>query len=209
MIASGKIQFITDPRDDCDPLEQVEMVCSAGIRWVQMRLKDYSRAEKCRLGTEMAAVCRRHGAVFIVNDDVDIAVETGADGVHLGLEDEEPEEARKVLGSSALIGGTCNTMADIRLRAMQGVDYIGLGPYRFTTTKKKLSPVLGLQGYEEILRQCSEERIDLPIVAIGGIRTEDINPLQTAGVFGIAISSLILDAADPRQRIREIQEKMA
>lgn len=204
----GRIQFITDPRPGFGPGEQIEMACACGIDWVQLRMKNFDIGEKLRLGEQSVTIARERGALFIVNDDVDLAYQLGADGIHLGLDDEDPDEARKILGDEAVIGGTCNTIADIRLRNRQGVDYIGLGPFRFTSTKKKLSPLLGLEGIGQIIRQCREEDINIPIVAIGGIRVKDIEPLRMMGVYGVALSSLIVNADDMGKRIREIQEKI-
>lgn len=207
MIA-GKIQFITDPRPDSSLAEQAEVVCRAGIDWLQFRFKDAERDEKLSVGKEVAAICRSFKATFMVNDDIELAAELGADGVHLGLDDGEPQRARDLLGSSAIIGGTCNTFADIELRHKQGVDYIGLGPYRFTSTKKNLSPTLGLEGYRTIIQECRQRGITTPIVAIGGIAVEDIAPLISSGVHGVAISSLILDAENPRSRIAAIRQQV-
>lgn len=208
MSNKGKVQFITDPRPGFGPAEQVEMVCAYGVDWVQLRMKNASRDEKMEHGRKAAEIAGESGAVFIVNDDVDLAHQLSADGIHLGLADEDPIVARKFLGEEAIIGGTCNSMDDIRLRKRQGVDYIGLGPYRYTSTKKKLSPILGLQGMIEIMQQWFEEQIDIPIVAIGGIRIEDIKQLRKTGVHGIALSSLIVNANDMEAQIRKIQEKM-
>ena len=204
----GRIQFITDPRPGFGAEEQIEMACKNGIDWVQLRLKNFDTNEKLRVGKRSAEIARKRGALFIVNDDIELALQLGADGVHLGLNDEDPAVAREILGEGAIIGGTCNTIADIRLRKHQGIDYIGLGPYRYTSTKKRLSPLLGLQGVGQIMQQCRKEKIDIPIVAIGGIRIEDIEPLRKTGLHGIALSSLIVDAGDMETRIREIQEKV-
>lgn len=106
-------------------------------------MKKNSKAEILQTGRLIKEICQYYNALFIVNDQVEIARQLDADGVHLGLEDMNPEEARKILGPDKIIGATCNTMEDIRLRAIQKVDYIGLGPFRYTTTKQKLSPVGG------------------------------------------------------------------
>ncbi len=204
----GRVQFITDPRPGFGPVEQIEMACAGGIDWVQLRLKNFGKLEQRRIGEQSVKIAKKWGALFIVNDDVELARQLEADGVHLGLDDDEPTLARKILGDGAIIGGTCNNIADIRLRKHQGVDYIGLGPYRFTSTKKKLSPLLGLQGIERIMQQCRDEKINIPIVAIGGIQVKDIEPLRRAGVYGVALSSLIVGADDMKIRIKEIQEKI-
>lgn len=204
----GRVQFITDPRPGFGAKEQIEMACACGIDWVQLRMKNFDRNEKLRVGEQSIKLTRRSGALFIVNDDVELARQLGADGIHLGLDDEDPTKARKSLGDAVIIGGTCNNIDDIRLRKQQGVDYIGLGPYRFTGTKKKLRPLLGLEGIQRILQQCKDEKIEIPIVAIGGIRVKDIEHLWKTGIHGIALSSLIVDADDMGTRIREIQEKI-
>ena len=107
------------------------------------------------------------------------------------------DEARKILGNGKIIGGTANTIEDIVRLHKQGADYIGCGPFRFTTTKKKLSPVLGLEGYKSIVQNMRDKGIDLPIVAIGGITVADIPAIMATGVTGIALSGAILGAADP------------
>ena len=105
-------------------------------------MKGASLAEMLCEGRKVKEICRRHRALFIINDRVDVARLLEADGVHLGKEDMDPWEARRILGPGKIVGATCNTWDDILLRQKQQVDYIGLGPYAFTTTKEKLSPVL-------------------------------------------------------------------
>jgi thiamine-phosphate pyrophosphorylase len=117
-----------------------------------------------------------------------------ATGVHLGKTDMPPAEARRILGDGFIIGGTANTFEDIRRLTDEGVDYIGLGPFRFTATKKNLSPILGLEGYKDILSRCRAAGIALPVLAIGGITVDDIPALMQTGVSGIAVSSAIRQA---------------
>lgn len=135
-----------------------------------------------------------------------VAVEVGAKGVHLGKNDMAPAQARNMMGRGFVIGGTANTFEDIVRLNDQRVDYIGLGPFRFTETKKNLSPILGLEGYERIIAQCREAGIDLPVVAIGGITADDIPAILNTGVSAIALSSTILGAADPVAETRKIIE---
>jgi thiamine-phosphate pyrophosphorylase len=117
--------------------------------------------------------------------------------VHLGKQDMAPAEARALLGPQFIIGGTANTFAAIEGLVAAGVDYIGLGPLRFTTTKEKLSPILGLAGYADILGQCRAAGFTTPIVAIGGVALADIPALLATGLHGVAVSGAIGNAADP------------
>ncbi|MDR1739387.1 MAG: thiamine phosphate synthase, partial [Bacteroidales bacterium] len=103
-----------------------------------------------------------------------------------------------------ITGGTANTFSDIEKHYADGANYVGVGPFRFTETKKNLSPVLGLQGYEDIVLQCNKAGIDIPIFAIGGIRIEDIPTLMRTGIYGIAISSLILDSNNPVETAKNL-----
>ena len=192
------LQYITDYKEGVSIPEQVDAVCRGGCRWVQLRMKEATREEFIRTGHAVKEICRRHGALFIVNDKVDIALELDADGVHLGKKDMNPLEARKILGYSKIIGGTCNTFEDVVDRFRQQIDYIGLGPFTYTSTKKRLSPVLGLKGYRGIMDACREQGIRLPVHAIGGIREDDILPLLSTGVTGVALSSLIKNSDDIR-----------
>jgi thiamine-phosphate pyrophosphorylase len=122
--------------------------------------------------------------------------------------DMPPREARKILGDSFIIGGTANTFEDILHLKAEGVDYIGLGPFRFTSTKKNLSPVLGLSGYLQIMGQCRAHRINLPVFAIGGITPSDIPDIMSAGVSGVALSSTILQAKKPVEEAAKIVEAL-
>ena len=117
-----------------------------------------------------------------------------SDGVHLGLNDESVSEARLILGDHKIIGGTANTLSDVLQRIGESCDYIGLGPLRFTATKEKLSPVLGFEGYQNIIESLQKESIAIPkIYAIGGVRLEDIKLLQRAGIYGAAVSGQITE----------------
>ena len=147
-------------------------------------------------------------ATFIIDDRVELVKELHADGVHLGKNDMSIGEARKILGDDYIIGGTANTFEDVKALAAAGADYIGCGPFRFTTTKEKLSPVLGLEGYRQIVNEMKVHHINIPIVAIGGITKEDIPEIMKTGVTGIAISGSILNAQDPTNETHDIVQLM-
>lgn len=201
-----RLQFITHPDENRSMAEEALEVLRGGCRWVQLRHKDADMQQLAKEGEECSRLCHEAGATFIIDDHVELVNLTGADGVHLGKNDMPVAEARAILGPAKIIGATANTFADIREAARQGADYIGLGPFRFTQTKKNLSPVLGTEGYRTILARCREEGINLPVVAIGGITDDDIPAIMSTGAEGIALSSSILQAADP-QRQTEITLK--
>jgi thiamine-phosphate pyrophosphorylase len=174
-----------------------ELACQGGVRWVQLRVKNQPPAIWKQLALDTQAVCRRYGATLLINDNPRLAQEIGAEGVHVGKADMPAAEAREMLGSKFIIGGTANTFADVQRLAEAGVDYVGLGPFRFTPTKENLSPILGLGGYTEILRQCQAAGLTVPIIGIGGITLADVEALATTGLHGVAVSSAIGKASNP------------
>ena len=189
--------------------EAAERACQGGVRWVQLRVKNQPYAAWKQLALDTQAVARRYGATLLINDNPRLAQEIGADGVHLGASDMPPAEARALLGAKFIIGGTANTFADVQRLAAAGVDYIGLGPFRFTTTKEKLSPILGLTGYAEILQQCRAAGLTVPIVGIGGIILADVGALRATGLHGIAVAGSIGQAENPGAAARALLNELA
>lgn len=200
------LQYISHFTPQISYAEGIRMALEGGCRWIQLRMKDAPAEEIIACAEEVRPLCRRHGAKFLLDDHVELVRQLGADGVHLGKNDMPVDEARKILGPDIIIGGTANTIEDIIRLHKQGADYIGCGPFRFTTTKKNLSPILGLDGYKSIVLKMKELGIDLPIVAIGGITMEDIPAVMGTGVSGIALSGAILGAADPVEMTARIIE---
>lgn len=182
----------------------LEEAMRGGCRWVQLRMKEVSDYEFAKTAEKVLQLCQKYGSTLIFDDRVHLVKPLGADGVHLGKKDMPIYEARKMLGPSKIIGATANTEEDISEAYNAGADYIGLGPFRFTTTKKGLSPILGLYGYHRLMTYCRENRITVPVVAIGGIGHDDIVDLRNTGVSGIAVSGLIHNSSDIRNTITEI-----
>lgn len=193
-----KLQYITQDHPSKSHSELAFEACSYGIRWIQLRMKQASDAEWAEQALECKKICEKFDAVLIINDNVDIAARVMAHGVHLGKLDLPPEEARKTLGKNSIIGGTANAAEDIVALVKAGVNYIGLGPFRHTETKKNLSPVLGSEGYQNILQTHNS---GIPFIAIGGITPNDIEVLLNTGIYGIAVSGSITNAKDKKQTI--------
>lgn len=200
------LQFITHFTERHTYLDSARIALEGGCRWVQLRMKDADEGLFVATAREVRALCDRFGATFIIDDHAELVGATGADGVHLGKNDMPVAEARLMLGPDIVIGGTANTFADVKALAEAGADYIGCGPFRFTTTKQRLSPVLGTEGYGDIVRRMRASGIGLPIVAIGGITFDDLGPIMRTGVTGIALSGSVLRAADPVAEMRRVVE---
>ena len=201
-----KLQFISHQTDTKSYLEGINEALTGGCQWIQLRMKGATDDEVRPIAWKVKEWCRMTCAVFIIDDRVQLVKEVGADGVHLGKNDMPIAEARRILGDDFIIGGTANTFDDVKAHHKAGADYIGCGPFRFTTTKEKLSPILGLEGYRHITSEMKLHSIDLPIVAIGGITCEDIPDIMQTGVTGIALSGSILRADDPAKETHKIME---
>lgn len=198
------IQFITHETETVGYVEGARMALEGGCRWIQLRMKDASDDEVRKAAAEIQPMCKAHDAIFLLDDRVELAKELKADGVHLGKNDMPVDEARRVLGEEFIIGGTANTFDDIERLSRQGADYIGCGPFRFTTTKKNLAPVIGIEGYRDIIEKMEAAGIDLPVVAIGGITADDIDDILATGVRGIAVSGTVLRAENPVAMMKQI-----
>ena len=198
------IQFISHYSERYSYLDSIQLALEGGCRWIQLRMKDATDDEVRPIAVEAQKLCRAYGAKFIIDDRVALVRELGADGVHLGKNDMPIREARQILGPDYIIGGTANTFEDAKAHYEASADYIGCGPFRFTTTKQKLAPVLGLDGYRQIIRKLRAANINIPIVAIGGITKDDIPAILQTGITGIALSGTVLRADDPIAEMKHI-----
>lgn len=202
-----KLQLITNGVGVDDTVAGAAEALKGGCRWVQIRMKDAPVEDVERVVEMVAPMCRNSGAILLVDDHVELAAYIDCiDGVHVGKNDMPVAEARKLLGPSKILGATANTFEDVEKAVAAGADYVGLGPFRFTTTKKNLSPVLGIGGYTEILNECRKRSFDTPIVAIGGITLQDIPDIMQTGVKGVAVSGTILKAENPAEMTARIVE---
>jgi len=204
----SQLQYISPQYTDNTYFSHIQEIIDAGIKWVQIRVKDIDEETWLDIATKAVEMCHRQKVICIINDNPEIALKSGADGVHLGKNDMLPSQARTIIGKNKIIGGTANTIDDIRTLVSEGVDYIGLGPFRFTTTKKNLSPILGIDGYKAIMHQCKNEHISTPIVAIGGITHDDITGICETGIYGIAVSGFIAQSSDKKKVVESIQKTM-
>ena len=161
------------------------------LSYVQLRLKNVSYNEFLNIAQEALAICARFKTDLIINDNVSVAEEINCAGIHVGKNDDTPTAIRKTIDKTKIIGGTANTLEDCLYLIEQGVDYIGLGPFQYTKTKKVLSPILGFDGCKSILKELKKRKHSIPIYAIGGIELEDVGKLIEIGFQGAAISSAL------------------
>lgn len=204
----NRLQYISQGNSIDEQLQNIREALEHGCQWIQLRFKKATSEDSMTLAKAVKILCQEYSATFIINDNVPLAQKIDADGVHLGLKDMKIANAREILGKDKIIGGTANTLEDIRNQINQGADYIGLGPFRFTKTKENLSPILGLEGYQNILDQLKLQGIETPVYAIGGIQFEDVSAIIQTGVYGIAVSGLITQSDYKNELITALNEKL-
>lgn len=201
-----KLHYISQQPENGSHLTTIRQALEAGCKWIQLRVKNQPVDVILEYAIEANRLCHQHGAKLIVNDHPEIALKAGAYGVHLGLQDMSVTQARHIVGQKMIIGGTANTLQHIEQRVAEGADYVGLGPYRFTTTKQKLSPILGWDGINTILRKLKSPHI--PIIAIGGILPEEITLIRETGIYGVAISGAITYAAKRTEVVQQMYKRL-
>jgi len=204
----SKLHYITQEMIDFTHSQLAEEVCKGGADWIQLRVKNKSKDQFLKIALETQMICKKYNAKLIINDNVEIAKEINADGVHLGKTDLHPAKARDILGKNFIIGCSANTYEDILYLSSYKIDYIGLGPYRFTLTKENISPVIGLEGYGKIINKCKNAEISIPVIVIGGINFNDIDILLEKGIYGVAISSAINFAKNKQTQTKKIINKI-
>ncbi len=175
-------------------VQLAELAISGGADTIQFRQKEGSTREMIRIAEQLRALCRKAGVAFVVNDRVDVAIASRADGVHLGQDDFPIPLARKLLGEAAIIGGSAGTLEEARRCVAEGADYIGFGPVYRTTSKGDAGPAAGLDRLREMV-----EKVPLPVVAIGGIGPENAAAVAGTGTHGIAVISSVCCQPDPAE----------
>lgn len=183
-----KLHYISQGTSPKEHIEHIQKACTSGAELVQLRLKNIAEKKILKFAHEAREITSHFQTRLIINDHYKIAKTIKADGVHLGKTDTCPTVARKHLYTWQLIGGTANTLEDCEALIRKDVDYIGLGPFRYTTTKENLSQILGLNGYTAIIDALDTKT---PIIGIGGITTNDVTSILETGISGIAVSGEI------------------
>ena len=199
MKKTGRLHVLTDTclQTHFSHMELAGLAIAGGADTIQFRQKEGATRQMIRIAEQMQALCKRAGVTFIINDRVDVAIASHADGVHLGQDDFPIPLARKLLGERAIIGGSAGSMDEARKCLLEGADYIGFGPVYPTTSKEDAGPAAGLGLLKQIV-----EAIPLPIIAIGGITADNTPPVIQTGVHGIAVISAVCCQNDPAEAAR-------
>jgi thiamine-phosphate pyrophosphorylase len=204
----NRLQYISQGNTIDEQLNNIRQALENGCKWIQLRFKKATSEDMETLAEAVKKLCTEFAATFIINDNVPLAQKINADGVHLGLKDMKISNAREILGSNKIIGGTANTLEDVQKQIKKGADYIGLGPFRFTKTKDNLSPILGVEGYQNMVTELRLLGISTPIYAIGGIQLEDVPAIIQTGIHGIAVSGLITESDNKTELITKLNETL-
>lgn len=183
-----KLQYISQGITPKAHIDNIQKACSSGAELVQLRLKNISEKEILNYAAEAREITSHFQTRLIINDHYKVAKTIKADGVHLGKTDACPTIARKHLYTWQIIGGTANTIQDCEALLAKEIDYISLGPFRFTTTKENARDILDLNEYTAIVEGLNTKT---PIIGVGGITIKDITSILETGVSGIAVSGEI------------------
>ena len=183
--------------------QQVEEALRGGVTCVQLREKDMSDGEFLQEAKEIHALCQQYGVPFIVNDNVEIAVDCGAEGIHVGQEDMAAGDVRRRVGDGVILGVSVHTVEEAQDAVRNGADYLGLGAVFPTSTKTDVD-----QMPNETLRAICDA-VDVPVVAIGGINSGNIGKLAGSGVDGVALVSAIFSAANIESTCQELRKLAA
>ena len=203
------LHHITQETESLSHQECVLNALKGGVKWIQLRVKDKTEDEVFEIAKEVKEIASNFDNItLLMNDYVYITKELDFDGIHLGMTDTSTLDARKLLGKDKIVGGTANTLSDILFHYKNGVDYVGLGPYTFTSTKDKLSPIVGAEGYTTILKELKSLNIEIPIIGIGGIKKEDFKILKDIGLHGVALASIINLDVQPITKAQEIVQEI-
>jgi len=197
-LANARLLLVTDPRPDL--VERVTAGVRGGVDIVQLRDKHATREELRPLAEELREVCERGGALFTVNDDIELAQLSGADGIHLGGDDATTTQARSTLGLDTVIGRSAGGLEEARAAVKDGADYLGVGAVYATPTKPE-GQVAGL----DFIRALAREGLSVPWFAIGGVTLDTAPEVAGAGAHGFAVVRAVLDADNPEAAARELR----
>jgi thiamine-phosphate pyrophosphorylase len=203
-----KLHFITHDLAHLSHVDQARIMCEAGGKWVQYRCLTKSDEELLKDINIIAEICDDWGATLIVTDHVHLQGKADIQGFHMEDMNTNFLSLRDSLGEATTIGGSSNTVEGLLRLANEGVDYAGFGPFAHTDTKPNNSPLLGVEGYANAMLKLKELQVELPVLAVGGVKIADVDALMQTGIFGIAASAAINRADDVEAAYLEFYQKL-
>lgn len=205
----SKFHYLTQDLPGRSHIDQVQLACESGANWIQYRCLTKNDEDLLNEMLIIASICDDWGATLIVTDHIHLINKADVQGVHIEDMQADFSAIRASIGPDKTLGASANTFEDIQRIVESGVvDYIGCGPYALTLTKPNDYPLLGIQGYKTIITQMIKANIDIPVLAVGGIGFEDIEPLMLTGIFGIAVSSAINLSENPEKALKDIYKQL-
>lgn len=205
----SKFHYLTQDLPHRSHVEQTAIACKAGANWVQYRCLSKSDPELIEELHQVASICDDWGATLILTNHYHLLDQVDAQGVHLEDMQADFNQIREIISDEKTLGASANTFEDIqRIIASGVVDYIGCGPFSLTKTKPNDFPLLGTDGYLDLISKMREANIDPPLLAVGGIKIEDVKALLNTGIYGIALSAAVNLAAEPAQAFKDFYKKV-
>lgn len=205
----SKFHYLTQDLPNRSHAEQTTIACKAGANWVQYRCLSKSDDEMIEELHQIASICDDWGATLILTDHYHLLDKVDAQGVHIEDMRADFKQIREIITEEKTLGASANTFEDIqRIYASGAVDYIGCGPFALTKTKPNDYPLLGIPGYLEIMKKMKDAGIGQPLLAVGGIKIEDVDALLNTGIYGIALSESVNLAVEPAQAFKDFYKKI-
>jgi thiamine-phosphate pyrophosphorylase len=203
-----KLHFITHDIDQLSHVQQAQIACETGAKWIQYRCLTKSDDELLQDINIIAEICDDWGATLIVTDHVHLNGKADIQGFHIEDMDADFIKLKEQLGEAITIGGSANTVEGLIRLAQEGADYAGFGPFSHTDTKPNYFEHIGIEGYRKAMLQLQQRHIELPVLAVGGVTVNDVDELLQTGIFGIAVSSAINQAEDMRTAYLSFYDKI-
>lgn len=191
-----KLHFVTQDVGRYSHIDQVQLACEAGAKWIQYRCFSKNNEELLQDIHAIAEICDDWGTTLIVTDHIHLKGKADIQGFHIEDLNANFKAIRQELGDEFTLGGSATTIENIVRLAHEGADYAGFGPFARTSKPFNLLPLLAISAYSDAVKQFNKDGIDFPIVALGGVKVEDVRDLMDTGIHGVAISSAIVDAED-------------
>jgi len=202
----ASFHYLTQDLPVLSHLEQAKIACKAGVNWIQYRCLTKSDIELIHEINKVAAICDDWGATLIITDHYHLLDKVDAQGVHIEAMNTDLAAVRNQIGDEKTLGASAISFEDIQRINLTGVaDYIGCGPFNFTRTKINNHPLLGIEGYSNIIKQMTDKGITIPLLAVGGITVNDVKVLLETGIHGIAVSAAVNLAKDPASVIKDFR----